>query len=51
MNQKVGVPTQTFGTIIPHVWKLSKIVKLSKEGQRRLKWIDHYQRKKNVSAF
>ncbi len=49
MNQKIGVPTQTYGTIIPHVWRLSKIVKLSKEGQRRLKWIDHHQRKKNVA--
>lgn len=49
MKQKTGVPTQTFGTIIPHVWKIAKIVKLSKEGQKRLKWIDHYLRKKNVA--
>jgi len=48
MKGSVGVPTQTYGTIIPHVWRLSKIVKLSKDGQKRLKWIDHYQRKKNV---
>ena len=49
MSNKVGVPTQTFGTIIPHVWKIAKIVKLSKDGQKRLKWIDHYLRKKNVT--
>lgn len=49
MSNKIGVPTQTFGTIIPHVWKLAKIVKLSKDGQKRLKWIDHYLRKKNVA--
>jgi len=48
MKGSVGVSMQTYGTIIPHVWRLSKIVKLSKEGQKRLKWIDHYQRKKNV---
>lgn len=49
MKQKTGVPTQTFGAVIPHVWRLSKIVKLSKDGQRRLKWIDYYLRKKNVT--
>jgi len=49
MKQRVGVPTQTYGTIIPHVWRLSKIVKLSKDGQKRLKWVDQYLRKKNVS--
>ena len=49
MTKKIGVPTQTFGVIIPHVWRLAKIVKLSKEGQRRLKWIDYYLKKKNVS--
>lgn len=48
MKQKTGVPTQTFGVIIPHVWRLAKIVKLSKDGRKRLKWIDHYLRKKNV---
>mgnify|MGYP003394167055 FL=1 len=48
MKGSIGVPTQTFGTIIPHLWKLAKIVNLSDEGKRRLKWIDHYLQKRNV---
>lgn len=49
MRGSIGVPTQTFGAIIPHVWRLAKIIRLSREGQKRLKWVDHYLRKKNVA--
>jgi len=49
MKHKVGVPTQTYGTIIPHVWRIAKIVNLSKEGRKRLRWIDYYLTKKNVT--
>lgn len=48
MKGSTGVPTQIYGTIIPHLWKLAKIVKLSKEAKRRLKWIDYYLKKKNA---
>lgn len=49
MSIKTGVSMQ-IGTVIPHVWRLAKIVKLSNEGKRRLKWIDYYLRKKDVVA-
>lgn len=51
MKGSVGVPTQTYGTIIPHLWKLAKIVNLSKDGKKRLRWIDCYLRKRNVSLI
>ena len=49
MKGSMGVPTQVYGPVIPHLWRLSKLVKLSHDGKKRLKWIDHYLKKKNVS--
>lgn len=47
MRGSIGVPTVYHGTIIPHLWKLAKIVSLSHEGKKRLRWIDYYFKKKN----
>jgi len=49
MKGSIGVPTRVFGNIIPHQRKLASIAELSKEGQRRLRWIDYYLVKRNVS--
>lgn len=49
MKGSIGVPTQVFGSIIPHQRKLSKLVVLSKEGRQRLRWIDYYLVARNVS--
>lgn len=48
MKGKVGGPT-TYGVVIPHARRIAKIEQLSKEGKRRLKWIDYYSKKKSVT--
>lgn len=47
MKGSVGVPTK-LRTVLPHQQKLAKVVKLSCEAQKRLRWIDHYLAKGNV---
>lgn len=48
MSKKIGQAT-TYGLIIPGVARIAKITSLSKEAARRLKWIDHYRKKKNIT--
>lgn len=50
MSNRIGTSTGTYGVIIPRLHKLSRIVQLSKEGQTRLKWVDYYLKKKNVTT-
>lgn len=39
----------TYGVVIPHARRIAKIEQLSKEGRRRIKWIDYYSKKKSVT--
>lgn len=48
MSKKIGQAT-TYGVIIPGAARIAKITSLSKEAVRRLKWIDYYREKKNVT--
>jgi len=48
MKGKIG-SSSSYGVIIPHAKRISEISKLSKEAKRRLKWIDYYFEKKNVT--
>jgi transposase len=47
MKGKVGSATM-FGNVLPHANKISGIVKLTKEGQKRIKWIDYHLEGKSV---
>jgi len=47
MKGKVGGST-VFGNVLPYAGKLSKIIKLSKSGQKRLKWVDYHLSGKTV---
>lgn len=48
MKGLIGAPTR-LRTVLPHQQKLAKIVKLSHEGQKRLRFIDYYLAKRNVA--
>lgn len=48
MKGKIGSST-IFGTILPGAGRISKISDLSKEGKKRLKWIDYYKRTESVT--
>src|SRR5450830_434062 len=47
MKGKIGSAT-VFGAILPHAGKLAKIVNLSKDGQKRLRWVDYHLGGKSV---
>lgn len=47
MKGKIGQATR-YTTRLPNQWKLERIVDLSKEAGRRLKWIDYYLKHKNA---
>lgn len=47
MKGKTGTSLSTYTTRLPGQWKLERIVSLSKEANRRLKWIDYYLKHKN----
>jgi len=47
MKGRIGSPT-TYGAILPYAEKIAKITSLSKEAERRLKWIDYQREKRNV---
>lgn len=49
MKGSIGVPTQVFGSVIPHQYKLSKITKLSRLGCQRLRWMDYHKVARNAS--
>lgn len=42
MKGSVGIPTQTYGVVLPHLKKLLAIPRVSKVAKQRLKWIDAY---------
>lgn len=48
MSTKIG-PATTYGAIIPGAARIAKIAILSKEAQRKLKWIDYHHREKDVT--
>lgn len=48
MKGKIGGST-TYGVVIPHARRIARIEQLSKEGKRRIKWIDYYSKKKSVT--
>jgi len=47
MTEKIGVATR-YHTRLPHQWELERIVDLSKDAKRRLKWIDYYLKHGNA---
>lgn len=48
MKGLIGTSTKTYGQLLPHNAKLAKLVKLSSEAKKRLKWIDYYLTCQNV---
>ncbi|OQA04061.1 MAG: Integrase core domain protein [bacterium ADurb.Bin400] len=48
MKGRIGEST-AYGVVLPHARRVAKIEQLSKEGRRRLKWIDYYHEKQNVT--
>lgn len=48
MKGSIGISTKLF-TLLPHQQKLAKIIKLSLEGQKRLRFIDYYLAKGKVA--
>jgi len=49
MRGRIGTQTGIYGSILPGAARLAKLVTISKTAQGRLRWMDHYQRHKNVT--
>lgn len=49
MRGSIGTRMGVYGSILPGAARLAKVVSLSREGKRRLVWMDWYQRSQNVT--
>lgn len=49
MRGRIGTTTGTYGSILPGAARLAKLVPASRIAQRRLAWLDHYQRHQNAT--
>lgn len=49
MKGSIGTPTNHYGHILPGTGRIARLKPLSSYAKQRLRWIDHYQKHRNVS--